>query len=141
MLLLTKGDASVKPDLVLPAKVIVACAVYGWFSNNEYVYIGQSINTIRRLKRHHVVDKSILTIKDEFHIWYCSYSELNKFERSLILRFKPRYNKQFPLLKSEPKREITKEKTKRGKYGAITLTKSELARIKEKYGYELPLIS
>jgi len=83
-----------KPDFVLPVKIITECGIYGWYKNSRYLYIGQSINIIRRLKTHQTVH--FLNLNDEIHVWYCSPSELNKLEGQLIRHFMPELNKKIP---------------------------------------------
>lgn len=82
-----------KPDHTFPASLILRPCVYGWRRNENYLYIGQSIRVIARLRNHHVVDKGVkIQGLDVIDIWYCDKSELGNFERALIKHFNPPLN-------------------------------------------------
>lgn len=76
----------------------VICGIYGWKRNNEYLYIGMSLNIFKRLSTHSVVG-IIEDFKDDdkIDIWYCKREELCNLETKLIEHFKPKYNKTNPL--------------------------------------------
>lgn len=66
--------------------------VYFLIKNEEIVYVGATVNFVRRLHQHKV-DKDF----DSFnYIRCCSDEEMNKLELEYIVKLKPKYNKSLP---------------------------------------------
>lgn len=68
--------------------------VYIWQRGTEMLYVGQSNHVLRRLGGHHVINKidrvqptDCLAVES-----FDTADEMNRRERDLIYRFKPRYN-------------------------------------------------
>ena len=78
-----------QPNATIPANILLHSCVYGWRRGKKYLYIGQSISLIRRLKHHHKVEPED---KDKIDIWFCCQSELLNFERAMIKKYNPEYN-------------------------------------------------
>ena len=81
--------------------------IYALVHNNQVIYVGQSINVRRRLRKHHSVDSQlrqgkhpafyyfIKTHMDEisFLVVPCEVEQLNTLEEHYIKKHKPRYNR------------------------------------------------
>src|SRR5262245_60132252 len=82
-----------KPDLDLPVEIFEACAIYGWYRNPDYLYIGQSYKVIQRIVAHGTLGVVEPYLEgDKIHIWFCEYKQLDDVEAALIRAFKPRHN-------------------------------------------------
>ncbi len=64
------------------------CFVYFLIKENEVVYVGKTLQGIKRPFEHK--DKDF----DEVKIMYCKENELDYFEDKYIIKYKPLYNKQ-----------------------------------------------
>ena len=87
-----------QPDLILHGAELNKPAIYAWKRGEEWLYIGiTEVGIIRRLQGHHVVG-NIHQFKDEDRIvvWHVNLTrnDLIALERKLILKHKPKYNKQ-----------------------------------------------
>lgn len=95
-----------KPDLCLPAYLISRPCIYGWWRNRRYLYIGKSARLLHRIGTHHIIGKKLeLEPDDRIDVWFCSTSELNKFEAKLIKEFNPPLNKLIPTASGRVLRE------------------------------------
>lgn len=66
-------------------------------SNHEIVYIGQSLyDPIVRVFTHRKDGKKEFSYYRAIHLYKCPIEELNNVEASLILKYKPMYNKTLP---------------------------------------------
>lgn len=82
----------IKELYVLPETVASTPAgVYFLCDEREIVYIGQSLNVGDRIQAHRSEKKKVF---DRVFFITCHISQLCDFERSLIRRFKPKYNAQ-----------------------------------------------
>lgn len=67
--------------------------IYGWRRGDQYLYIGKTINGLRRVLTHTVIDVVEPVLEtDDFDFWYVNLLELDSRERELIHLFKPKYN-------------------------------------------------
>ena len=86
-------------DIILNEKKIIKgnnCyipCIYFLISNNEIVYVGQTINFYGRLTAH-IKNKN--KIFDSYFIEKHSKSKLDDYETEYILKFRPIYNKKLP---------------------------------------------
>ncbi len=69
---------------------VIRPGVYLLFWGEEIVYVGQSIHPYGRIHQH---DKEKLKSFDSFRILHCREKHLNYWERKLIRRFDPKYNR------------------------------------------------
>ncbi len=95
-----------KPDMTIPIIVLSKrAALYAWRRGSEYLYIGQSLFCISRLRKHHVLKDELFQPEDVIDVWFCDAGERLKFEAKMILKYKPRYNTKIPSAR-EPKRQF-----------------------------------
>jgi len=95
-----------KPDVTIPIILLTKrAAVYAWRRGSEYLYIGQSLSCINRLRKHHALKEKLFQPEDVIDVWFCDPGERLKFEAKMLLKYKPRYNVKFPSAR-EPKRQF-----------------------------------
>jgi hypothetical protein len=71
-----------------------AHCVYGWFRDDECLYIGESGRGLNRIFSHTVIDRiEPLLPHDEIRIIWCIADDVLHVESYLIDRYKPKYNK------------------------------------------------
>lgn len=85
------------PSLSISFKDFRHYIIYGWKREGNYLYIGQSIRFLRRIRNdHHVINKKEKVLPtDILDIWFCyNHEDLNKLEKKLIRELRPKYNKE-----------------------------------------------
>lgn len=87
-----------QPDLILYGVDLNKPAIYAWKRGKQWLYIGiTELGIIRRLKGHHIIG-SIGQFRDgdRIDVWHINLPRINliTLEKRLILKYKPKYNKQ-----------------------------------------------
>ena len=74
--------------------------VYVWERDGQILYVGQSRTLVSRLSTHGVIDRAeSLQPSDKIDLYQCdSIEEMMDLEEDLILKFRPKYNKQKSLM-------------------------------------------
>jgi hypothetical protein len=81
-------------DIKNSPKTAIA-AVYGWYRNGVYLYIGSSWDVFRRLSYHNVIGRRVsIEDGDEIHIW--PSEDYDKLEGEKLLEHKPFFNTMGP---------------------------------------------
>lgn len=79
-------------SIVLKAIPATVCGVYFLLHNQKIVYVGQSIDCLRRVASHKI-DKTF----DAYHIIPLDRSALVDVEAAYIAKYRPKYNKAEPM--------------------------------------------
>jgi excinuclease UvrABC nuclease subunit len=81
------------PDITIPVSILSErAAIYAWRRGSEYLYIGQSLRVLQRLRTHHVLGAAHYEKTDVIDVWFCDPGERLKLEARMIKQFKPPYN-------------------------------------------------
>jgi excinuclease UvrABC nuclease subunit len=81
---------------------LISPAVYAWFRDGEYIYIGYSERGLGRIASHNIIGKTEpLLDGDEIHFYPCKTgTDAIANEYRLIRQYRPRLNKSIPTLEN-----------------------------------------
>jgi hypothetical protein len=82
---------------LLPNETRFQTFAYGWYREDQYLYIGSTAKGKSRFASHHILPR--LFSDDELHLWYCHNEPMARLlEAVLISRHRPLYNHDDPRL-------------------------------------------